>query len=116
MICLVLAFFALAVLPVNYVGLALMAIGLALFVAEAFVTSYGVLAIGGLGGGRGLAENSPARFVAVDNHAPFTRHGVAIGQVEAGLRETRGRKTAATAQTPGRCVERSETEPMSCLE
>jgi membrane-bound serine protease (ClpP class) len=47
-ICLVLAFFALAVLPVNHVGLALTAIGLALFVAEAFVTSYGFLTLGGV--------------------------------------------------------------------
>jgi membrane-bound serine protease (ClpP class) len=47
-ICLVLAFFALAVLPVNFVGLALIAIALALFVAEAFVTSYGFLALGGV--------------------------------------------------------------------
>ncbi|MGE3821868.1 MAG: nodulation protein NfeD [Isosphaeraceae bacterium] len=47
-ICLVLGFFALAVLPVNYVGLALIALALALFVAEAFVTSYGFLSIGGV--------------------------------------------------------------------
>jgi membrane-bound serine protease (ClpP class) len=67
-ICLVLAFFALAVLPVSYVGLALMAIGLALFVAEAFVTSYGVLAIGGVAsitlGGLMLVD-SPAGFLRV---------------------------------------------------
>ena len=67
-ICLVLAFFALAVLPVNYVGLTLMAIGLALFVAEAFVTSYGVLAIGGLVsitlGGLMLVD-SPVGFLRV---------------------------------------------------
>jgi membrane-bound serine protease (ClpP class) len=67
-ICLVLAFFALAVLPVSYVGLALMAIGLALFVAEAFVTSYGVLSIGGVVsmtlGGLMLVD-SPAGFLRV---------------------------------------------------
>ena len=34
-ICLVLAFFGLAVLPINYVGLLLIALALGLFVAEA---------------------------------------------------------------------------------
>jgi membrane-bound serine protease (ClpP class) len=47
-ICLVLGFFALAVLPINYVGLVLIAIALALFVAEAFVPSFGFLTAGGL--------------------------------------------------------------------
>ncbi|MEX1098502.1 MAG: nodulation protein NfeD [Planctomycetales bacterium] len=47
-ICLMLAFFGLALLPVNYVGLVLIAIALAMFVAEVFVTSYGALAIGGI--------------------------------------------------------------------
>lgn len=47
-ICLILGFFALAVLPVNYVGLALMGIALALFVSEAFVPSHGLLTVGGI--------------------------------------------------------------------
>jgi membrane-bound serine protease (ClpP class) len=47
-ICLVLGFFALAVLPINVVGLVLIGIALALFVAEVFVTSFGVLTMGGL--------------------------------------------------------------------
>jgi membrane-bound serine protease (ClpP class) len=47
-ICLLLAFFGLAVLPVNYLGLALLIVGLALFVAEAFVTSFGALTVAGL--------------------------------------------------------------------
>lgn len=64
-VCLVLGFFALAVLPINYVGLALIALALAMFVAEAFVTSYGFLTIGGVAclvlGGLMLVE-SPAGF------------------------------------------------------
>jgi len=36
-VCLLLGFFALAVLPISYVGLALLAVALALFVAEVFV-------------------------------------------------------------------------------
>ncbi len=47
-ICLILGFFALAVLPVNYVGLALIGIALALFVSEAFVPSHGLLTVGGI--------------------------------------------------------------------
>ena len=47
-ICLVVALFALHMLPVNYAGLALILLGLAFFVAEAFVPSYGSLSIGGI--------------------------------------------------------------------
>ena len=35
-------------LPVNYAGLALVLLGIAFFVAEAFVPSYGALGIGGV--------------------------------------------------------------------
>jgi membrane-bound serine protease (ClpP class) len=67
-ICLVLGFFALSVLPINYVGLALIAIALALFVAEAFVTSFGFLTLGGviclvLGGV--MLVDSPAGFLRI---------------------------------------------------
>ena len=47
-ICLLLAMAALQVLPINYSGLALMFLGLALLVAEAFLPSFGVLGIGGM--------------------------------------------------------------------
>jgi membrane-bound serine protease (ClpP class) len=47
-LCLLLAFFALQVLPVNYAGLLLILFGLALFALEIKVTSYGLLTIGGL--------------------------------------------------------------------
>jgi len=47
-ICLLLAFFALSVLPVSYVGVALVALAVVLFVAEVKVTSYGTLAVGGI--------------------------------------------------------------------
>jgi len=46
-ICLVLAFFGLAVLPINYAGLILIVLAIGLFVAEAFFTSFGMLTIGG---------------------------------------------------------------------
>jgi membrane-bound serine protease (ClpP class) len=47
-ICLLVALFALQMLPVNYAGLALMALGVAFLVAEGFIPSYGVLGLGGV--------------------------------------------------------------------
>jgi len=46
-ICLILAFYALHTLPINYAGLMLIILGIALFIAEAFITSHGVLGVGG---------------------------------------------------------------------
>ncbi|MGO1718536.1 MAG: NfeD family protein [Halomonas sp.] len=48
LICLLLALFAFQVLPINYAGLALMVVGLALMVGEAFMPSFGVLGVGGI--------------------------------------------------------------------
>ncbi len=47
-LCLLLAFFALQVLPFNMAGLLLMLLGLVLFALEIKITSYGLLTIGGL--------------------------------------------------------------------
>jgi membrane-bound serine protease (ClpP class) len=57
-----------SVLPINYVGLALIAIALAMFVTEAFVTSFGFLTLGGvvcliLGGV--MLVDSPAGFMRI---------------------------------------------------
>lgn len=47
-ICLLLALFALQMLPVNYAGLALIVLGLGFLVAEAFMPSFGMLGLGGI--------------------------------------------------------------------
>lgn len=68
LICLLLGFFGLAMLPVNYLGVALLLVAMGLFAAELFVTSYGALALAGtlclLLGGIMLVD-SPAGFSRV---------------------------------------------------
>ncbi|TLY51905.1 MAG: nodulation protein NfeD, partial [Gammaproteobacteria bacterium] len=47
-ICLLIGLYAMQLLPVNYAGLALMALGIGLLVTEAFVPTVGVLGVGGV--------------------------------------------------------------------
>ena len=47
-ICLLLALYAFQVLPINYAGLALIILGLAFMVGEAFMPSFGILGLGGI--------------------------------------------------------------------
>jgi len=47
-ICLLMALYAFQVLPINYAGLALLCVGLAFIIAEMFVTSGGILGLGGV--------------------------------------------------------------------
>jgi membrane-bound serine protease (ClpP class) len=47
-ICLLVALYAFQILPVNYAGLALIALGLALVTVELFLPSFGILGIGGI--------------------------------------------------------------------
>ncbi|CAH6808661.1 putative membrane-bound ClpP-class protease associated with aq_911 [Vibrio chagasii] len=47
-ICLVLAMYSLQMLPVSYAGLALILLGIALMVAEAFSPSFGIFGLGGV--------------------------------------------------------------------
>jgi membrane-bound serine protease (ClpP class) len=68
LVCLLLSFYGLSVLPIDYLGLALIAIALALLVAEMFVPSHGALTVGGavclvLGGL--MLVDSPAGFLRV---------------------------------------------------
>ena len=47
-ICLIIALYAFQMLPVNYAGFALLALGIILMIGEAVVPSFGVLGIGGI--------------------------------------------------------------------
>ncbi len=47
-ICLLLALFALQVMPISYAGLALIILGIVLMISEAFIPSFGALGVGGL--------------------------------------------------------------------
>jgi membrane-bound serine protease (ClpP class) len=46
-VCLLVALYALQMLPINYAGLGLIALGLTFMVAELFITSHGAMGIGG---------------------------------------------------------------------
>jgi len=48
LICLILAFYAFNVLPINYAGVALIMLSIILFIAEAFTPTFGLLTLGGL--------------------------------------------------------------------
>jgi membrane-bound serine protease (ClpP class) len=63
-ICLTLAMFGLQMLPVNYAGLALILLGVAFLVAEAFLPSFGVLGLGG------IAAFAIGAVLLIDNDAP----------------------------------------------
>ncbi|WP_286829415.1 MULTISPECIES: NfeD family protein [Kordiimonas] len=75
-VCLIIGLYALQLLPVNYAGLALMALGLALMVAEAFVPTFGALGIGG------VASFVIGSIMLIDSDLPeFRLSPVLIGTV-----------------------------------
>jgi membrane-bound serine protease (ClpP class) len=69
-ISIILAFYSLNTLPVNYAGLALIIVGVILFVLEIKITSYGLLSLGGivslfLGSIMLVGPESPLEIVAI---------------------------------------------------
>ncbi len=63
-VCLVLALYSLHLLPINYAGAALMLLGIALMVTEAFVPSFGALGLGG------VAAFVVGSLILIDTDAP----------------------------------------------
>ena len=75
-ISLLLAFYAFQILPINYAGLALILLGLALMTSEAFVPSFGAL---GLGGAAAFVLGS---ILLMDTDIPgFTVSPILIGSI-----------------------------------
>ncbi len=72
LICLVLAFFGLSILPVNYVGVALIILGIVLLVAEVKVVSYGMLSLGG------VASLLVGSMMFIDGPIPAMRIGLGV--------------------------------------
>jgi membrane-bound serine protease (ClpP class) len=72
-ICLLLGLYALQVLSVNYAGLALVGLGIAMMIAEVFMPSFGVLGIGG------LAAFVIGSIILMDTDAPG--FGLSLGLV-----------------------------------
>lgn len=72
-ICLLLALFSFQILPINYAGLALILLGIALMVAEAFQPSFGVLGLGG------VAAFVTGSVILIDTDLPG--YGINIGVV-----------------------------------
>ncbi|MBI1993931.1 MAG: ATP-dependent Clp protease proteolytic subunit, partial [Deltaproteobacteria bacterium] len=77
-ICLLLALTSFQILPINYAGLLLMLLGIALLIGEAFLPSFGVLGIGGaisLGLGSLLLFDTESSDLVVDRSIIFTAVG-----------------------------------------
>jgi membrane-bound serine protease (ClpP class) len=74
-ISLLLALWGLQLLPINYAGLALLLLGIALLVAEAFVPSYGALGLGG------MAAFALGALLLFDSAVPG--HGVPLSLIAA---------------------------------
>ncbi len=97
-ICLLLAGYALQMLPVNYAGLALMVVGVGLMLAEVFAPGFGVLGIGGavafvVGSVILMDTDLPAYQISLPVIAAFAASSVAIFLFVIGAAvKARGRK------------------------
>lgn len=100
-ICIVLSFFGLQVLPTSYAGVALIAIAVALFIAEIKITSYGFLTLGGIVSfltGSLILFKSPHDFmrVSIPIVAAFTLSTLAVAGFLAWLAARSHRMRART--------------------
>lgn len=74
-ICLLLAFFSLQVLPINMVGIALILLGVCLIAAELFTPTHGVLAVGG------VLSFAVGSFLMIDSTPAFTAPRVSLALI-----------------------------------
>jgi len=95
-ICLIVGFYALQVLPINYAGLALIILGIIMFILEVNMVSYGALSIGGAIAmilGSVMLVDSPAPFLRISYYViiPVTllTAGVFVFLVGLGLKAQR---------------------------
>jgi len=72
-IFLILAFFAFQVLPINYAGLALIIVGIILFILEVKIVSYGLLTIGGI-----IAMTLGSMMLIDVSQAPATLRAISL--------------------------------------
>lgn len=104
-LCLLLAFFAFQILPINYVGLLLIAFGLLLLVLEMFTPTFGLLAAGG------VVSMVMGAVMLVDSSAPELQLGwpfilslmLTLGLITAGLVRlgVRAQRTASVTGVAG---------------
>ena len=95
-VALLLALWGLQMLPVNYAGLALILLGIAFFVAEAFLPSYGALGIGG------VAAFAFGALLLIDSDTAGVRHpAVARRRRDARLGRLRHRASPAWRRRRG---------------
>ena len=71
-ICIIVGLFALQTLPINYAGLALILLGIGLFVAETHVISHGALALGG------LIATVLGSLMLIDSPLPYLRISLSV--------------------------------------
>ncbi len=77
-VCLILGLYALQMLPINYAGVALIVLGLALMTTETFVPAFGILGIGG------IISFLLGSIMLIDSDVPeFTISPILIGTVSA---------------------------------
>ena len=115
--CIVLAFFGLQVLPTNYAGIALIALAIAMFIAEVKVTSYGLLTLGGLVAlviGSLILFKSPHAFmrVSIPLMAAFTLATLIIAIFLATI-AAKSQKGRAVTGSEGMVGERGEVQSWS---
>jgi membrane-bound serine protease (ClpP class) len=103
-ICIVLALFGLAVLPVNIAGLLLLAVAAGLFLAEVFAPGVGIAAAGGalalVLSGVFLVDDAPGLEVSLAVLVP-TASVVGLGVIIAGRMAMRARREPSTTTGPG---------------